>query len=111
MNPGVMKPQTSPGGDDVTAIIEQGDLDFAKFHQLEQYVFDDVATSFRAGLTLSAFDFFCIVIWKANRAKSKIAKKLLERQPGYANLEVAVAQLSVELFAGNSSRDRLEVLW
>ena len=47
--------------------------------QLEIYLFGTVTHRFHRQGSLAAFDFFCIVIWKANRAKSRIAEHLLER--------------------------------
>ncbi len=54
-------------------------MDYLKLYDLEKYLFDVVRSNFERDRRLSAFDFFCIIIWKANRAKSKIAKKLLEK--------------------------------
>lgn len=51
---------------------------YLDYYYLEQYLFDVVSARFQTVGTLSAFDFFCIVIWKANRAKSKVAKRLLK---------------------------------
>ena len=50
---------------------------FVEHYHQERYLFDVVSPRFQREHELSAFDFFCIVIWKANRAKSKIAKRLL----------------------------------
>jgi hypothetical protein len=57
---------------------------------------------------LSAFDFFCIVVWKANRAKSKAAKRLLAQ--GHSNLEDAVAALLGAINAATEQKQRLKVL-
>ena len=56
-------------------------MDYVRYYDLESYLFEDVRQQFQSEGSLSAFDFFSIVIWKANRAKSKIAKRLL-REPG-----------------------------
>lgn len=68
-------------------------MDFRQFYyfNLESYLFHTVGPRFAKEKQLSAFDFFCIVAWKANRAKSKIAKKLLSKPPGgYDSIEAAV---------------------
>ena len=53
--------------------------DFIKYYDLESYIFEGVNTKFHKYGFLSAFDFFTIIIWKANRAKSKISKRILGR--------------------------------
>jgi hypothetical protein len=57
---------------------------------------------------LDAFDFFCIVIWKANRAKSKIAKKLLNV---HNDLNTAVKALTYGLAQQSNGKSRLCFLW
>ena len=54
--------------------------DYLKYFDREQYLFDDVRSRFHDEHSLGAFDFFSIVIWKANRAKSKIARRILKKQ-------------------------------
>lgn len=50
-------------------------MDYRAFYHLESYLFNTVRIRFLENGFLDAFDFFCIVIWKANRSKSKIARK------------------------------------
>lgn len=45
-------------------------------YDLETYLFEKVPTQFSESGTLSSYDFFAIVIWKSNRAKTKIKKGL-----------------------------------
>jgi hypothetical protein len=59
---------------------------------------------------LSAFDFFCIVIWKANRAKSRVAERLLSHGNGYADLEDAVDSLVTAISEATDRSARLSVL-
>ena len=62
-----------------TAVLpEEKTMDFRKYYHLESYLFDEVRPRFLEQGYLTAFDFFCIVIWKANRSKSNIARMLLE---------------------------------
>jgi hypothetical protein len=84
------------------------DRDYRDYYWLEQYRFSQVSQRFARTLTLSAEDFFCIVIWKANRAKSKIAGRLLGR--GDANLQDAVAALLREVVNETEAKGRLRVL-
>lgn len=84
-------------------------MDFRQYYDLEAYLLDSVRPRFAQQGFLSAFDFFCIVIWKANRAKSKISKKLLER--GYKDLDAAVHTLTTGLAQQTTTKDRLRYLW
>jgi hypothetical protein len=81
---------------------------FIDFYDQEQYLFETVGPRFREQKFLAAFDFFCIVIWKANRAKSKIATRLINKNNG--TLEQAVEQLTREIAQAVRDQDRLEVL-
>lgn len=83
-------------------------MDFRQYYNLEPYLLDTVQTRFMKQGHLSAFDFFCIVIWKANRAKSKIAKKLLDK--GYKNLASATKGLTADLKKRTNPKDRLRCL-
>ena len=83
------------------------DPDPLPLYDLERYLFDTVSVRFAQEGILSSFDFFCIVIWKANRAKSRIAQRLMARVP---NLEDAVRTLTQEIAQAETSRERLRVL-
>ena len=71
------------------------EIDYRKFYDLENYLFEEVSKRFSEHGYLHAFDFFCIVIWKANRSKSKIAKRLLSKR--YSDLDSAVVALTKSL--------------
>ena len=79
-----------------------------KLALLEFYLLDVVTSRFHAQGCIDAFDFFCIVIWKANRAKSKIAKRLMkDREEG---LDQIVQQLTTKIYRAPTHRDRLHIL-
>jgi len=84
-------------------------MDYSIFAPLEKYLLETVQPSFQKQGYLGAFDFFCIVIWKANRAKSKVAKKILLCSKA-KNLDGACAQLTRELHGASSDRDKLKLL-
>lgn len=84
-------------------------MDYLEIYNLEVYLFNTVRQRFKEQGYLSAFDFFCIVIWKANRAKSKVAKKLLKN--GHSSLDEAVLDLTQGLSSLSSAEDRLRYLW
>jgi hypothetical protein len=85
--------------------------DFLRYYDLEAFIFEDVHSRFRKEGTLGAFDFFSIVIWKANRAKSLMAKRLLARYPEKgADLDAIVHNLTKSLFDAQTHRERLRIL-
>ena len=68
---------------------------FEKEYHEEAYLFDVVGPRFRKKDRLSAYDFFLIVRWKANRAISQIAGHLV-RESG-PDLEKAASQLTPQI--------------
>jgi hypothetical protein len=82
---------------------------YLDYYDLESYLFDVVHPRFAAAGTLSAFDFFCIVVWKANRAKSKVAKNLRANRPG--SLDEIVAELTSGVAKQATARDQLRYLF
>lgn len=85
------------------------DTNYRDYYDLEAYLFGKVTIRFENNRQLNAFDFFCIVIWKANRAKSRIASRLLNKN-GTDDLENAVADLTGRLAAAEDHKTRLKIL-
>jgi|SRR5579884_33189 hypothetical protein len=83
-------------------------IDYSRYYDLESYLFGEVSQRFTNSKQLSAFDFFCIVAWKANRSKSRIARRLLAR--GHTNLSAAVRALATSVVKANNKKERLKVL-
>jgi hypothetical protein len=83
------------------------DVDPVRYYWLESYLFTEVHRRFHAEQSLDAFDLFSIVIWKANRAKSRVAHRLLER---YGDLERAARELSAALSRASLEQERFEIL-
>lgn len=81
------------------------DTSLLKLYDLEGYLFDTVRQRFHKQGFLSAFDFFCIVIWKANRAKSKIAQRLLARSAS-KSLDIPIKELTSGLYQRVTGKDR-----
>lgn len=82
-----------------------------RYYDLERYLFEDVHRNFAANGEISAFDFFSIVMWKANRAKSKIAARLLAMDPkGRKTLNPIVRELARSLSRAPDARERLNIL-
>ena len=84
------------------------EIDYRKFLDLENYLFEKVSRRFSENGYLKAFDFFCIVIWKANRSKSKIAKRLLSK--GHSDLNSAVVALTKSLANAADKKARMKIL-
>lgn len=85
-----------------------GQPDYQQYYNLEQYLFDVVNERFRVEAQITAFDFFCIIIWKANRSKSRIAKLL--RAKRHDSLDAAVAALCKEISGAKDPKDQMRVL-
>lgn len=81
--------------------------EYLKYYNLENYILTDVRANFEVNGHLSAFDFFCIIIWKANRAKSKIAKRLLKIDP---NLDQGVKDLTSKIYLAEDNKEKLRIL-
>jgi hypothetical protein len=84
------------------------DRNFLIYYDLEKYLFENVRASFLTQGKLNAFDFFCIIIWKANRAKSTTAKRLLKKTG--KSLELTVSDITSQLHLANSPYEKLKVL-
>ena len=84
------------------------EIDYLKLYDDENYLFAEVSRRFSEFGYLNAFDFFCIVIWKANRSKSKIAKRLLSK--GYPDLDSGVVALTKSLANAEGDKARMKIL-
>ncbi|MDX6614357.1 MAG: hypothetical protein QOD75_3543 [Blastocatellia bacterium] len=86
-------------------------VDYLKYFDRENYLFEEVHVRFHSEHSLGAFDFFSIVIWKANRAKSKIARRLLNKDRiGKRNLEARCRALTKALYKAPDPKERLRLL-
>jgi hypothetical protein len=75
------------------AKLEKGQLNrLVKLYNLENYLFDVVSERFRQEQTLGDPDFFAIIIWKSNRAKTKIQRGLTEARKTVQALMQEVSQ-------------------
>lgn len=83
-------------------------LDFRVFYDIERYLFLTVNSRFKRNGFLDAPDFFLIVIWKSNRSKTKIAKRLLNM--GYPSLQEAVRSITAKVSTLNNSKLKLKYL-
>jgi len=82
--------------------------DYRRYYDLESYLFDEVGPNFQKLGRLSAYDFFCIVIWMSNHPKSRIRDIL--RAKDEKSLDVVVERLTRELSKKKSAKDKLGYL-
>lgn len=81
--------------------------DYRKFCNLENYLFSEVGPRFADTGELSPVDFYIIVIWKANRAKTRVRKRLDKTRGGFA---AAVKTIADSLRASTGPKQRLEIV-
>jgi hypothetical protein len=86
-------------------------MNYIKLYYIEKYIFEDVRYSFEKNRKLNAFDFFCIIIWKANRAKSKIANTLIKNyKKPHAKLNLIVKKLTSSVAQAPDDKTRMRIL-
>jgi hypothetical protein len=85
-------------------------VDNLKYYHLEDYLFGEVHQRFHSQGWLRAFDFFSIVIWKANRAKSRIARKLMKHASGVTDLDAIAYSLTNSIYKATESKERMRIL-
>jgi hypothetical protein len=95
-------------------VAKEGDsrmseTDYDKYYHLEKYLFSEVSARLKADRRLAAFDFFCIIIWKSNRSKAKIARLIL-RDGKYSNYQLAVDALVRNILHKRDPQARMRVL-
>src|SRR5258708_1612512 len=86
-------------------------IDYFKYFDRETFLFEEVHDRFHRDHSLGAFDFFSIIIWKANRAKSIMADKLLtEKRASTCDLNARCRVLTRSLYAAPTHKERLRIL-
>ena len=84
-------------------------IDPIKYYNLEQFLFNDVRKRFHKKHSIGAFDFFSIIIWKSNRSKSKVAKRLLNKTKG-SDLEQISRSISAGIAKAKTDKDKMKCL-
>jgi len=80
----------------------------SKYCDLENYILKDVRDKFICDKQINAFDFFCIIIWKANRAKTKIAQQILKHG---TDIEQCVRDLTNKIYLETDEKKKLSYLY
>jgi len=79
---------------------------YLKYYFLEDYLFGEVNKNFKKRGCLTPEEFFCIIIWKSNRAKTAIKRKLLK----FGNLRKTIKKLTGEIFYTLGKEQKLRLL-
>ena len=82
-------------------------VDYRKYSDLERYLFGEVGPRIAETGEISPADFYVIIIWKANRAKTRVRDRLNKRAGGFAG---AVKAMAASLHASTGPKQRLEVV-
>lgn len=73
------------------------------YYDLDRYLFDQVTKRFKEEKTISAFDFYAIITWKANRAKTKV-------KAGLKSANVSPAALMTRVHGISDDREKMRLL-
>jgi hypothetical protein len=78
-------------------------MNYSKLANIETYIFTEVHEKFHQNHEIDAFDFFCIAIFKANRAKSKLAKRIIDK---FGDLENGCITISKTVYNAANHKER-----
>lgn len=76
---------------------------YLKYYSLEDYLFNEVSANFRKKGFLTTKEFFAIVIWKSNRAKTRVLK-------GIKKNGKTIRQLTSEVNKENDDKKKVGIL-
>ncbi len=76
---------------------------YLKFYSPENYLFDEVSRSFQEKGYLTPEEFFMIVIWKSNRAKTKVRQGIIESGK-------TIRDITSNIALAKTSKQKLEIL-
>jgi len=82
-------------------------VDYKKYYDIETYLLSEVGPIFRYSGTLDHKDFYLILVWKANHAKSYAKKRLAAKAGTFAE---AVRQIADALHKATNRKQSLEIL-
>lgn len=79
---------------------------YLKYYFLEDYLFKEVSEKFKLNKYLTAEEFFGIVIWKSNRAKTQVLKGIKKEK----NKGKTVEDIMREVYEAIDDKTRLKVI-
>ena len=75
---------------------------YLKYYWLENYLFDNVNKNFHNRGHLNPEEFFAIVIWKSNRAKTNVRKGIIKSTR-------TICAITAEIFQSQTPEEKLDV--
>lgn len=84
-------------------------MDFSLYYDLEYRLFPQIRDKYLVDGTISSIDFYSILIWKAERAKTKHFRRL-KNDYGYSSFDHAVSDMMLRIFRENESGGKLKIL-
>ncbi len=77
--------------------------EYLKYYFLENYLFTDVNKNFQKNGYLASEEFFAIVIWKSNRAKTNVRR-------GIEKSKKTIREITSEVFRATTPEQKLNIL-
>ena len=84
-------------------------MDYVEYACLDDYLFKTINRRFAEQGYLNAFDFFSMVIWKSNRSKSKIARRISRNLIN--DIEASVKLITTRIADAPTPKEKLKILW
>ncbi len=84
--------------------------DYSIYYDLSDYLFHNVHKKYQENGYLEGFDFYLILIWKANRAKFRNAKKVFNKSKN-KTFDEGVEILTKQIFNARSDFERVQILF
>lgn len=81
-------------------------IQYSKYYELEKYLFTDINQRFHSRGYLNPDEFYCIIIWKSNRSKSRIVKKL----GGNYKFGAKVISITSQVFKAKEHKNKMSIL-
>ena len=85
-------------------------IDYEQFYDLERYLFKEVTEFFHLNGYTSGVQFYCVLIWKAERAKFKNARKILKKDE-FKSFDEGVKTLTGAIYSAHSDLERIKILF
>jgi len=85
-------------------------MNYAKFYDLESYIFGEVTKFFHEKGYLEGFHFYLILIWKANRAKHRNALKILNNAEN-KSFDEGVKLLTHQINKAETDLEKIKTLY
>ncbi len=79
------------------------------YYNLEEFLLSDVRNRFLDNNSIGAFDFFSIIVWKSNRSKSIVAKRLIVKSKN-SDLEQISLSITSSISRAHSDEEKMKVL-